>query len=1245
LQPGAQKNDPTRGGRPKRKRKRKPARNFGGLADRLRLKMVGMILLPVVLLAAVGAVVLYTRLLQGPISLSRMVESVEAGVSAALTDLTAEISDVRLELNDDNRFEVRLMNLVLSDSSGARVVAAPVASVTLNRTSLLFGQIVPSQIQLIDPRLIVTYRAKSGLSLQLAEQLIEPPELVSEGRREPLQAREKTDGRLSADAGAAGPVAASPPGTAGPGKINFAQLVTRLNARMRDSRSNHAKLKTVGVRNASVLLDYEGRRSEWLIAEATVDLRHDTGRSTVSGAARIQSDRGPWVMSFRTVDSERTNVVRLAMSVRDLVPNSISGAAPALNLLKTLDMPVGVDATMQLSDTGDIDVATLGVELSAGKIVLPEVSRTPLLIEGCVVNLSYDGATEQFSIAPSTVRWSDSYLTIRGEVAAMAEDRSTDTSAGSRRGKTWAYDLQAVDGVLAAEEFGIAGLLVDSFQSRGRLLPVQGQLDLDHFELKAAGTEVIASGAVHSGGKDASTRVDAQVTSRDLNVVKALWPKSMVPAARTWIGTHVVGGFIRSGSMKIVSGQYTAEESQSVSAQGERISMALEIGDLSLRTTALDGGLASAERALVRLENDVLEVTVPEAKVQTTAGAEVNVKPLRIGAVDLYGDKPLAEIAVKVRTSLTNALLVAKEQQPKWFESQTLPLDQISGDVKGDVKLTVPLLDDEPGKQVAVQGKISIRDFKSTKKVENFVIKGGSFDIDASESALEGKGEVLVNGVPAKLSWQHILGAPMENQPPLKVSMRLDNADRDQLDIDINDVVDGEFPVTVSVQMRANQPPGIHVHADLTSADLLMSQIAWRKPAGQSAIMDFEVATGDGNRKELQNIRVVGSGLAIEGWAAIGDDQRMREFYFPDFSIDTVTRLQLQGKLDKKLIWNIRAVGPTYDARAFFKSLFSRDDLSTMRPAARRPAKGVDLEAKIDNVIGGDGVTLRNMTASMSGRNGTLQTLRINGRFDNDRKAAALLKRVGGKRKLFVESSDAGRMFKLAQFYPNMIGGRARVEVDLDGHGAASRTGTLWVEDFRVLGDQVASEVVAGASGGAKRRVKREVFQFDRMRLPFQVGHDQFVIQESYLRGPVLGASIRGKVDYRTKRVNLGGTYIPLQGINSALCGIPLLGAIITGPKCEGVLGITFAVQGPMSKPQVIVNPLSLVAPGIFRDIFQLTNPSTSVIPRIDAPVNKSAGDNVRASSALSKGSKAQRRSRETSPSAPTIDGWTSQSK
>mgnify|MGYP006319584863 CR=1 FL=1 len=55
---------------------------------------------------------------------------------------------------------------------------------------------------------------------------------------------------------------------------------------------------------------------------------------------------------------------------------------------------------------------------------------------------------------------------------------------------------------------------------------------------------------------------------------------------------------------------------------------------------------------------------------------------------------------------------------------------------------------------------------------------------------------------------------------------------------------------------------------------------------------------------------------------------------------------------------------------------------------------------------------------------------------------------------------------------------------------------------------------------------------------------------------------------------------------------------LLTGPRGEGLFGITFGIKGSMERPQVIVNPLSLITPGIFREVFQMAPEDLRIIPR-----------------------------------------------
>ncbi len=232
----------------------------------------------------------------------------------------------------------------------------------------------------------------------------------------------------------------------------------------------------------------------------------------------------------------------------------------------------------------------------------------------------------------------------------------------------------------------------------------------------------------------------------------------------------------------------------------------------------------------------------------------------------------------------------------------------------------------------------------------------------------------------------------------------------------------------------------------------------------------------------------------------------------------------------------------------------------------------------------------------------------------------------GRPRTLRIETTDAGQALKLIGFYQNMVGGNGTLDINLDGRGAAEKQGTATITRFRLLGDPIAAEVFQVPDGTrpaidqvrpGPRRVLREEFDFELLQAPFLVGNGQLIIQDAVARGPLIGASLRGKVDFRTRRLNLGGTYIPLSGLNRAVSDVPLLGDLLTGPRGEGIFGLTFLINGAMTNPQVTVNPFSGFTPGLLRELMQMVPENQTIAPRQEPARKgqpKGAGPQIRAS-------------------------------
>ncbi|MGD9667933.1 MAG: AsmA-like C-terminal region-containing protein [Hyphomicrobiaceae bacterium] len=1170
-------------------------------------------LVPFVVLFALAAALTFVRLRHGPISLSFLVPPIERSLNAVLKGYVASVDDAIVRLTDDNRLEFRLQNIRFAEADGDTVASSPLASLEISRQALLQGMVVPSRVELIEPQLFLTYAPDKGVGLSFSALQDQPGNGVAPGQAKPDNA---AVGVESGDETA--------PGGAGALKsLNFSDVIRRATSEARGAGKAASYLREFGVRDAILNVEAQGNRTTWQLPELNIDFDHRESHSVVSGRARVASPSGSWRLAFHTDDSAGETVLRA--SIRDFVPAAFFDTGHGGSLLGYIDLPIGADVILSMEPQGSVRAAHVDFGLGQGKLAIRDRAGRlePIPVSAGRIKLNYDPATGAVDLQPSTLQAAGSTVTFTGK----AHGGTFDGDQG------WAFELGSIEGTMGSGEFAAPPVPLESLVLQGRFLPARQLMQLSKGELRAGGAVIAMEGEASLDNHRPGVRFAASTGPMQAATAKALWPVGLTPKSRIWVGEHVMSGELRRLEFRRETGIY-APANPSGSGSG-RVSLSVETGQGTFKPT-LQLPPINVPRVLVTLENEQLDISVPEGAMTLESGKTVNLKAGRLVSNNILAEPSDAVVSFKAQSDAMTVVELLGRAPISLIAEGELPFKSMDGRVEAQMSLAFPMKKELTASQIKTTGAAKLKDGRIQKLLGEYDVQGASVAFDFNNGAVEAKGEAIVRGVLARISWQHIFEASPERQPPLRITATLDNTDRRQLGIDLSHMVTGEMPV--DMQVVQGVAPGerkIHVRADLSSADITLAPIAWRKPPGRTAFAEFDIAAVAQNKYELQNFRIAGDNVAIEGWASIGADRKLREFYFPDFSLNVVTRLKVQGVLRNDNVWDVKARGTTFDGKDYFRSLFTVGRGGGAVDKA--DSGGVDLDAQIDNVLGFADASLRGLKVQLKTREGRLSALDARGTLDGGAPLAVLLDVDGhGQRRIRADSTDAGQAFKLVGFYPNMQNGRVRLELNVDGSGAAEKSGTLWVEDFRVLGDPVVSEVVSSGlddgrpSIGGKKRIVREVFEFDTMRVPFSLGHGQFVLDDAYMRGPLLGATIRGKVDYKTERVNLGGTYIPLQGLNNAFGQIPVLGQILSGPRGEGLFGITFAITGAMTNPQVIVNPLSLVAPGIFREVFQMTNPSTKVQPRKPEPASKRG--------------KGRQDPGATSPGT-TIDGWSSDTK
>jgi hypothetical protein len=95
---------------------------------------------------------------------------------------------------------------------------------------------------------------------------------------------------------------------------------------------------------------------------------------------------------------------------------------------------------------------------------------------------------------------------------------------------------------------------------------------------------------------------------------------------------------------------------------------------------------------------------------------------------------------------------------------------------------------------------------------------------------------------------------------------------------------------------------------------------------------------------------------------------------------------------------------------------------------------------------------------------------------------------------------------------------------------------------------------------------------------------DQIKFKRASAFGPSIGISLEGYYAKTTNELNMQGVLSPLYVVNA-------IGSIFTR-KGEGLLGFNYRLKGNAKKPEVLVNPLSIFTPAIFREIFRRPVPN-----------------------------------------------------
>ena len=267
-----------------------------------------------------------------------------------------------------------------------------------------------------------------------------------------------------------------------------------------------------------------------------------------------------------------------------------------------------------------------------------------------------------------------------------------------------------------------------------------------------------------------------------------------------------------------------------------------------------------------------------------------------------------------------------------------------------------------------------------------------------------------------------------------------------------------------------------------------------------------------------------------------------------------------------------------------------RGFLTNLRQAAESSGNAPDLriDAQIDRVTGFNQEVLSGAALTLVTSSGTVNKASFTGSFGDTPFSLSYSDTQEGAA-LLATCTDAGAVLRFMDIYTRFSGGNLRLVGRRNGP-RGPLNGTFDIADFVVLNEPAMAKVIETKTTGPNpvpTGFKADRVHFDRMALNFSRSGQTIAIGDALLRGSAVGATFSGRLDMATSQISITGTYLPAYQLNNFFGKLPIIGLAFGGGKSGGLIGVTFKIDGTLSQPRLFINPLSAVAPGIFRKIFE----------------------------------------------------------
>lgn len=1120
------------------------------------MRLLGVVLLFGLLLVGTIAAIVAS----GPVELSAVRDRVVSTLSSRLgPDYGVKVGRTTIDVDPVLGLVVEIDEIAIRDRDDTVVGRVPATRLAIDPLSLLRLRLDIRTIEISDADISLV-RSRSG------RVYLGTADTIQRAEREPQP------GLAQAVPLAAKP-AAEPAGTIDGGFPDLLTALRTLNGAL-DPAVEFAMdrgFERLSVDTSTIQVWDARRLQQRTFGHTDIALTVDPDTGAVKANFDTSGYAGRWgILVERTLDPATDDrMLSLVFSQLALADFNPDLGRPE-SLLQS-DVPLFGRATVRLNGDGDVESAAVRLDLGAGNIV-SGLGKDTVLLDEATIRLRWDVPRRTIVIEPSSFFFGDTRAIVAGEIKPESD------KADGR----YSFALESRNAMLFARDANAPPIIADRMALVGTADVGARRIDFTDAAINTQGGSITAAGSLGLEGPTPSLAMAASFSPMSLSTLKQMWPPFLAGAARKWVLEHVRGGTLEAGRFEaaVPAGVLWTGERVVLPEDYMRLDMRLE--DASFTTIGTVPAITGASGNAV-LAGSTFGVDMEKGQITAPSGKTVDVTAGAFAISNMAQRFPEGQIEMQLEGDVGAMAEIADSAPLLAMQRRSIDPSTLSGKGQANLSVKLPLKPGLSPTEVDWRVGLTTTGFASSAPIEGRTIKNGALSMTATQDEVTIQGKATINGVLASIDLAQPLGDGDgdgdSEEGRRKITLSLDEKARKQLGIGLDNVIGGTVGAVVSDLGDGSK--GQHYELDLKQARLMLQAVGWSKGIGVPAKLSFDLKPSK-NGFLVDNMVAVGDGFGFRGKAVLD----------AKYGLVSAELDQLALRKGDQISVSLSRKGNGYSIVARGTSFDVRGLIAQYKAAATGPSEdAADLwvDAKVGTLIGFNQATLSDAAVVVQSRGGTVRKATLEGVLDSGGISLSYAD-SGDQAELRINSADAGSVFRFIDIYSRIAGG----QLTMTGRRAGSTgpfSGIFDVLKFRIVGEPSMSRLVSATNGTGPAATRTGVdpgnVAFDRMRLDYTKRGSVVVIDDAILRGASVGATFNGTLDLARQTVSLAGTYLPAYAFNNLFGKLPIIGLALGGGSKGGLIGVTFKVDGKLSAPSLMINPLSVITPGIFRKIFE----------------------------------------------------------